>query len=122
MFVFLSQIVFLNGGIMVNSSVVNISTKDDIMTAELLGEIDHHTARSMRESIDAALVVSRPILLNLNFKNVKFMDSSGIGLIMGRFKLVSSLGGKLKVINIPKRFERIIKLSGLGVLGVLEKV
>ncbi|MDR1241118.1 MAG: anti-sigma factor antagonist [Oscillospiraceae bacterium] len=107
---------------MVNSSVVNISTKDDIMTAELLGEIDHHTARSMRESIDAALVVSRPILLNLNFKNVKFMDSSGIGLIMGRFKLVSSLGGKLKVINIPKRFERIIKLSGLGVLGVLEKV
>jgi stage II sporulation protein AA (anti-sigma F factor antagonist) len=121
-FVFLSQIVFLNGGIMVNSSVVNISTKDDIMTAELLGEIDHHTARSMRESIDAALVVSRPILLNLNFKNVKFMDSSGIGLIMGRFKLVSSLGGKLKVINIPKRFERIIKLSGLGVLGVLEKV
>ena len=49
------------------------------------------------------------------------MDSSGIGLIMGRFRAVSSLKGKLKVVNIPKNLERMIRLSGLASLGIFEK-
>jgi stage II sporulation protein AA (anti-sigma F factor antagonist) len=104
----------------IKTESVNISTKDDIMIAGLAGEIDHHAARDMREAIDAAVASERPEVLNLDFSNVKFMDSSGIGLIMGRFKLVSSLGGKLRVVNVPKRLERIIKLSGLASLGILE--
>ena len=48
------------------------------------------------------------------------MDSSGIGLIMGRYRLMKLLGGYLKVINIPPHLKRIIDLSGVGALGVLE--
>ena len=60
-------------------------------------------------------------MLKMDFGQVKFMDSSGIGLIMGRFKLMSALKGKLKVVNIPKNLERMIRLSGLMSLGIFEK-
>ena len=47
------------------------------------------------------------------------MDTSGIGLIMGRFKYMKSVNGKMKVENIPKRLERMMKLSGIGKLGII---
>ena len=49
------------------------------------------------------------------------MDSSGIGLIMGRYKLMQTLGGTLRVIHVPQYIARVIRLSGLDKLGVLEK-
>ena len=48
------------------------------------------------------------------------MDSSGIGLIMGRYRTMALLGGNLKVVNVPERLQRIINLSGVGALGVLK--
>ena len=56
--------------------------------------------------------------MEIDFSGVQFMDSSGIGLIMGRYKLMLSMGGKLKVINVPKRLERMVKLSGLEALRI----
>lgn len=98
---------------------VKIISKGGEITAALTGEIDHHTARDIRRQIDAAAEKYHPLLLNLDFSQVQFMDSSGIGLIMGRYRLMTLLGGSLQVINVPKHLKRIVELSGVGALGVL---
>lgn len=99
---------------------VRISSDGGVMTAFLEGDIDHHTAKEMRETIDLNVNKLNPTLLNVDFGKIQFMDSSGIGLIMGRYKLMNSIGGKIKIINIPKRLERVVKLSGLIKLGIFE--
>lgn len=100
---------------------VKIITDMDSMTAELSGDIDHHTAKDIRMAIDEAIENDRPKELKLDFKHVDFMDSSGIGLIIGRYKNIQAIGGELHVINVPNYIARVIKLSGLEQLGVLEK-
>ena len=100
---------------------VRISENGRVLTAFIEGDIDHHTAKEIRDTIDEYTMKISPSVLRLDFSGVPFMDSSGIGLIMGRFKCISSLNGKLRVINIPKNLERMIKLSGLTTLGIFEK-
>ena len=99
---------------------VKISCCNGKMTAFLSGEIDHHTAREMRKEIDSYAENVHPTLLNLDFSSVQFMDSSAIGLIMGRYRLMNLIGGYVKVINVPKHLERLINISGVGALGVLD--
>jgi stage II sporulation protein AA (anti-sigma F factor antagonist) len=100
---------------------VELIEKEKELTAVLKGDIDHHSAKEIRESIDMQAEKHKPKLLKLDFKQVDFMDSSGIGLIMGRYKLMQLLGGKLRVVNVPGYIRRVIKLSGLDQLGVLDK-
>lgn len=100
---------------------VELLTEGPEMTALLSGDIDHHTAKEIRETIDAKAEEGKPQLLKLDFQQVDFMDSSGIGLIMGRYKLMQTLGGNLRVVNVPNYIARVIRLSGLDKLGVLEK-
>lgn len=97
---------------------VTITVDNDVLTAALDGDIDHHTAKLIRERIDEAASMNKPKKMELDFNQVRFMDSSGIGLMMGRYKLMKSMGGKLKVINVPKRLERMVKLSGLTALDI----
>ncbi len=92
--------------------------KKGCVVAVIEGDIDHHTAKEIRETIDEYIEKYSPLFLKLDFSEVRFMDSSGIGLIMGRYKLMTSLRGKLKVVNVPKNLERMIKLSGLPTLGI----
>ncbi len=91
---------------------------EGIPLAKIDGDIDHHTAKEIREKIDDYITSRRPKAIYLDFQEVRFMDSSGIGLIMGRFKLIKSMGGQLKVVNVPRNLERMIKLSGLTKLGI----
>lgn len=90
------------------------------LTAMLIGDIDHHTAREMRKEIDALVEKHHPTLLRLDFSAVQFMDSSGIGLIMGRYRLMKLIGGNVLVCNVPPHLKRLMDLSGVGSLGVLE--
>lgn len=92
--------------------------KSGCVIALIEGDIDHHTAKDIRETIDEYIEKYSPLFLKLDFSEVRFMDSSGIGLIMGRYKLMNSLRGKLKIINVPKNLERMIRLSGLMSLGI----
>ncbi len=98
-----------------------ISFDENIMTVKLSGEIDHHAAKVIRETTDAMIQQRRPAVLRLDFSEVSFMDSSGIGLIMGRYRMMSLYGGSLKVVNVPEGLEKIMFLSGLGALNVIEK-
>lgn len=99
---------------------VRFILKDDHLTAMLSGEIDHHAASGMREEIDRKAGQAKPKLLTLDFSQVSFMDSSGIGLIMGRYRLMEALRGKLTVLDLSPQMRRVVKLAGIGQLVPLE--
>ncbi|MBQ3285124.1 MAG: anti-sigma factor antagonist [Ruminococcus sp.] len=100
--------------------MVNITYNDNTVTAKLYGEIDHHVAPGIRGEIDAKCESCRPRKLILDFSKVGFMDSSGIGLVMGRYRMISLLGGRLEVVNVPPNLKKIFVLSGLENLGVMK--
>jgi stage II sporulation protein AA (anti-sigma F factor antagonist) len=92
---------------------IQLSLRSGTLTAMLEGEIDHHTARELREEIDSAASRTKPKRLILDFSKIRFMDSSGVGLILGRYRLVSQWGGELCVANLSPNLERIVSLAGL---------
>lgn len=102
---------------------VQIEITPQLVIAYLSGEIDHHCAGRIREAIDdtVAQMVPPPKQLYLDFGSVTFMDSSGIGLVMGRYKLITELGGTLKIVNLTPSFKRVMKMAGMDKLGVLEE-
>ncbi len=87
---------------------------DNKMLFRISGEIDHHSAKSIREEIDELIFSERPKELYLDFSNVEFMDSSGLGLIMGRYKLMRVYRGKTYILNPSHRILRIIELAGMN--------
>jgi len=91
------------------------------LTASLIGELDHHAAADLRGRIDAAVLSCRPRRLTIDLTRLTFMDSSGIGLIMGRYRLMASLGGEVRVAGAAPRMERMIRLSGLDKLPIWEE-
>lgn len=93
--------------------------RDGVLTAYLDGEIDHDSAAKIRARVDATAQSLKPRLLCLDFARVGFMDSSGVGLVMGRYRMMKLLGGMLKVVNIPDPVYRVFAMSGLEGLGVL---
>ena len=93
--------------------------QDNILTAYIDGEIDHDAAAKIRVSIDGAAQALRPHTLCLDFGKVRFMDSSGVGLVMGRYRQMKLIGGRLRVTNVPESIYRIFAMSGLEALGVL---
>jgi len=97
---------------------VTIKTEENAVTALLEGEIDHHAAKTMREQIDAAVVRLEPTLLRLDFSGVGFMDSSGVGLIMGRYRMMKEAGGSVEVRNVPAPMAKMMRMAGLGRLGI----
>lgn len=87
------------------------------MIALLSGEIDHHNAKSLRQDIDFSLRENQPEELIMDFSEVGFMDSSGIGLVMGRYKLMQEIGGNLVVRNPPPHIKKVMRLSGIDRLA-----
>lgn len=77
------------------------------------GEIDHHTSKLIREMIEKKLKSTNAINVLFDFSNVQFMDSSGIGMIVGRYKSVKTLNGKVVVFGQNFQVKRIIELSGI---------
>lgn len=100
---------------------VRLILKEGELTSVLNGEIDHHSAREIREAIDEAASKVKPKLLTLDFSGVQFMDSSGIGLILGRCKLMQVWGGNVRIANLPPKIEKIVSLAGLNQLCTIVK-
>ncbi len=101
---------------------VTVKRKNSILTAFIKGDIDHHTAPEIRESIDDAFVTAESTeLLVLDFSDVTFMDSSGVGLVMGRYRLVAGKGKKLRVDNLSPRDYKIMKMSGIEKLAEINQ-
>jgi len=100
---------------------MKIAENEDSITVYLTGDIDHHSARGIREDTDAVVQMKKPSVLNLDFSGVNFMDSSGIGFIMGRYRLMSLYGGVVRVINVPESLAKMMNLSGLSALDIMER-
>jgi len=79
----------------------------------LSGELDHHGAEQIRGLIERAVTEQDVKNLIFDFSNLTFMDSSGIGMIIGRYKLMKSLGGRVALVCTNPRMEQLITLSGL---------
>lgn len=100
---------------------VEISVNGEVTTAYLSGEIDHHSAAAIREKIDVAAERNMPSLLVLDFTGVNFMDSSGIGLVMGRYRNISRRGAKLHITGTSPQIYKVMKLSGIEKLATIDK-
>ena len=99
---------------------VIIDTEENTVIAHLSGEIDHHSVQQLRADIDLAVERSRPAKLILDFDGVTFMDSSGIGLVMGRYKAVKSCGGCVIIENTGAQIKKVMRLAGLDRLAVIK--
>ena len=88
-------------------------TAGSILSIHVRGEIDHHTSSAIRTGIDSTLFEKRPQKLILDLSGVSFMDSSGLGLIMGRYALVKQYGGTLAVLDPSPAVLKIIRLAGM---------
>ncbi|MBQ4150892.1 MAG: STAS domain-containing protein [Clostridia bacterium] len=94
--------------------------KDDTLKAAIVGEIDHHGAFALRDELDDAMIAARPKCVELDLSNVDFMDSSGLGVIMGRKSTADRIHSDFKLINPTTRVARIIELAGLGKVVTIE--
>ena len=92
---------------------MKISVSEKSVTVFLSGEIDHHNAGILREGADRCIIKERPRELILDFSEVTFMDSSGVGFVMGRYKTASAFGCKTAVTGLKDRDRRILLLSGM---------
>lgn len=92
---------------------VKISSTPVRVTIELSGEIDHHNAAALRLEADEAIQMHLSPNVRIDFGNVTFMDSSGIGFVLGRYRIVDSYGGNVEVVNLSKRLYSMMKLAGL---------
>ena len=95
--------------------------KNGVLTARLHGELDHHSAAAARDTIDDTARRMHPHTLRLDFSELTFMDSSGIGLILGRLRLVSTWGGKVIVTNVSPQLQKMIELAGIPRLVEVRK-
>ena len=94
---------------------------DNCLMVRLPGEIDHHEAGVICEKADRFLMREDVCNVVFDFENTKFMDSSGIGVIMGRYRKIACFGGKVYAIHVGSQIQRIFKISGLNkVVEVLE--
>ena len=99
---------------------VEINVTGEVVTARLSGDLDHHSARAMREEIDNAVELNMPTMLILDFKDVSFMDSSGIGLVMGRYRTLIKTGAELHITGASPQIYKMLKLAGIEKLAKLE--
>ena len=87
---------------------------DGELRVSLRGEIDHHSAVAVRSAIDEKIYELRPKRMVMDLSRIDFMDSSGLGLIMGRYALIQKLGGEFIVSEPSDRVLRVFELAGLG--------
>lgn len=78
------------------------------------GEIDHHSAEKIRNGIDKEITRTNAVNVIFDLRNVTFMDSSGIGVILGRYRLVSGLGGSVVIFGADESVRRILDMSGVS--------
>lgn len=92
---------------------VKISSSPMRVTVSLSGEIDHHNAAVIRMEADEVIQSKLSPNVRLDFSDVTFMDSSAIGFVLGRYRIVESYGGNIEVVNLSRRQFAMMKLAGL---------
>ncbi|WP_100331470.1 anti-sigma F factor antagonist [Bacillus xiapuensis] len=92
---------------------VEMEVVDHILCLRLIGELDHHTAESLREQASEAIEGEEIRHIVLNLGDLTFMDSSGLGVILGRYKHIKQKNGEMVVCAISPAVKRLFEMSGL---------
>ena len=86
---------------------------DDYLCVKQPEEIDHHKSAYISENADRLILAEQVSNVVFDFEDTRFMDSSGIGIIMGRYRKISCFGGKVFAIHADRQIKRILTMSGL---------
>ena len=92
---------------------IDYNEKDKLLTFEVTEEIDHHWSEKIRRQVDDEIERLIPKKVIFDFDKVTFMDSAGIGMLIGRYKAVKMLGGNLELINVKNNIRKILEMSGI---------
>lgn len=87
---------------------------DNYLCIKMPQEVDHHEAAGIREGADKLILDDNVKNVVFDFENTTFMDSSGIGIIVGRYRKISCFGGRVYAINASDRIRRLLKSSGMS--------
>ncbi len=93
---------------------MNYRAENRQLTISLAGELDHHAARGLMESIDRCIEQNLPVKTILDMGGLTFMDSSGIAVVLRARRRMEALAGSLVVVNIPRQAARVLETAGLG--------
>ncbi len=96
---------------------MNLNSKyiqeDKLLLLQLTEEIDHHTTEDIRRKADNEITRYMPRKVIFDFGMVTFMDSAGIGMLIGRYKMVTMFGGSIEMINVKPNIRKIFEMSGV---------
>lgn len=92
---------------------INYVEKDKLLVVEITEEIDHHIADKIRRRVDNEITRYMPRKTIFDFSRVTFMDSAGIGMIIGRYKMMKLIGGSLEIQNVNDSARKILEMSGV---------
>jgi stage II sporulation protein AA (anti-sigma F factor antagonist) len=92
---------------------IDLQVKNDVLCIRLAGELDHHAAENLRELATRAIEKHQIRHILLNLEHLSFMDSSGLGVILGRYKQIKQLHGEMVVCSISPPIQRLFDMSGL---------
>ncbi|MCM3236882.1 anti-sigma F factor antagonist [Heyndrickxia oleronia] len=95
------------------SLLIDLEVKQKVLCIRLSGELDHHSAESLRENVTQAIENYQIQHLVLNLEQLTFMDSSGLGVILGRYKQIKQKNGEMVVCAISPAVKRLFEMSGL---------
>lgn len=102
------------------SLAIELDVKEAVLCIRLSGELDHHTAEELRIKVTETLTANPIKHILLNLENLAFMDSSGLGVILGRYKQIKAMGGEMVVCAISPAVKRLFDMSGLFKIVRLE--
>lgn len=91
----------------------NYSEKDKQLVFKITEEIDHHTTEKIRRKMDNEITKYMPRKIVFDFNQVTFMDSAGIGMLIGRYKMIKMLGGGAELINVNASIKKIFEMCGV---------
>lgn len=92
---------------------LKFNKKEDKLIIELMGELDHHSAEEVRIKIDDKIERENIKKVIMDFSKVTFMDSSGIGVVVGRYKKITTQNGILYITGLKQGVYKVFELSGL---------
>lgn len=99
---------------------VELEHHRNVLIVRLTGELDHHTAERVKQKMEDAILSGRSIHIILSLKALTFMDSSGLGVILGRYKQITARGGRMVVCDVNPQVRRLFEMSGLFKILTIE--
>lgn len=92
---------------------IGLEYMDRLVIAKIGGDIDHHSCEEIRTRLDSEITSKNLKYIIFDMEKVGFMDSSGIGVLIGRYKILLNNGGKAAMVNVKPQVKRLCEICGL---------